>query len=241
MFSVEISFSSWLYLKSQSFRAENLSVKTTIVKNSQILRLKSKVECRNVVFLWTKNFCSTTNFGIFEWMMYSEMKRSEKLSADHSLTFFRIPYRSFLRTKNLFLLCCSSFCVEWISSSKTWNFSSGLNRLWRTETGSSRRLRYEIFVKVNRVEWFYLRSNVEERCEPSVPWQRNSKSNRFCPDINEWNELDVYEIGNGGGFDLDTLGKLMPTNVSVEKIIGGVIGGIITAGAAGKRSVNDED
>jgi hypothetical protein len=52
--------------------------------------------------------------------------------------------------------------------------------------------------------------------------------------------LDSYEIGDGGGFDLDTLGKLIPQNMSVEKIIGGVIGGLITAGAAGKRSVDDD-
>ena len=82
--------------------------------------------------------------------------------------------------------------------------------------------------------------NIEERCEPSIPWQRNRKSNRYCPDINEWQELDTYEIGEGGGFDLDTLGKLMPKNISIEKIIGGVIGGLITAGVGGKRSVNDD-
>lgn len=82
---------------------------------------------------------------------------------------------------------------------------------------------------------------VEERCEPSLPWQRNRKSNRFCPDINEWHELDNYEIGDGGGFDLDTLGKLIPQNISVEKIIGGVIGGLITAGVGGKRSVDEND
>ncbi len=83
--------------------------------------------------------------------------------------------------------------------------------------------------------------NIEERCEPSIPWQRNRKSNRFCPDINDWQELDTYEIGEGGGFDLDTLGKLIPQNMSMEKIIGGVVAGIITAGVGGKRSVNDDE
>ncbi|CAF1153147.1 unnamed protein product [Rotaria sordida] len=73
------------------------------------------------------------------------------------------------------------------------------------------------------------REDYEERCEPSIPWQRDRKSNRFCPDINEWHELDTYEIGDGGGFDLDTLSKLMPRNMSMEKIIAGVIGGLITA------------
>ena len=82
--------------------------------------------------------------------------------------------------------------------------------------------------------------NIEERCEPSIPWQRDQKRNRFCPDINEWQEFDVYEIGEGGGFDLDTLSRLIPHNVSMEKIIGGVIGGLITAGVGGKRSVNEE-
>ncbi|CAF1355681.1 unnamed protein product [Adineta ricciae] len=79
------------------------------------------------------------------------------------------------------------------------------------------------------------REDYEERCEPSIPWQRDRKNNRFCPDINEWKELDAYEIGEGGGFDLDTLGKLIPQNVSMEKIIGGVVAGIITAGVGGKR------
>jgi len=83
--------------------------------------------------------------------------------------------------------------------------------------------------------------NIEERCEPSIPWQRNTKSNRFCPDINDWHELDTYEIGDGGGFDLDTLGKLIPQNISIEKIIGGVIGGLITAGVGGKRSVDNDE
>ncbi|CAF2610168.1 unnamed protein product [Rotaria sp. Silwood2] len=80
------------------------------------------------------------------------------------------------------------------------------------------------------------REDYEERCEPSIPWQRDRKSNRFCPDINEWHELDTYEIGNGGGFDLDTLSKLMPQNISMEKVIAGVIGGLITAGVGGKRN-----
>ncbi|CAF2129580.1 unnamed protein product [Rotaria magnacalcarata] len=80
------------------------------------------------------------------------------------------------------------------------------------------------------------REDYEERCEPSIPWQRNRNSNRFCPDINDWHELDTYEIGDGGGFDLDTLSKLVPQNMSMEKIIGGVIGGIISAGVGGKRS-----
>ncbi len=53
--------------------------------------------------------------------------------------------------------------------------------------------------------------------------------------------MDTYEIGDGGGFDLDTLIKLMPKNVSVEKIIGGAIGGFIAAGAGGKRSVDDNE
>ncbi len=53
--------------------------------------------------------------------------------------------------------------------------------------------------------------------------------------------MDTYEIGDGGGFDLDTLGKLIPQNISIEKIIGGVIGGLITAGVGGKRSVNDDE
>lgn len=53
--------------------------------------------------------------------------------------------------------------------------------------------------------------------------------------------MDTYEIGDGGGFDFETLGKLMPKNVSVEKIIGGVIGGLITAGVGGKRSVNEDE
>ncbi|CAF3895793.1 unnamed protein product, partial [Rotaria sp. Silwood1] len=78
--------------------------------------------------------------------------------------------------------------------------------------------------------------NIEERCEPSIPWQRDRKSNRFCPDINEWRELDTYEIGDGGGFDLDTLSKLVPQNMSMEKVIAGVIGGLITAGIGGKRN-----
>jgi hypothetical protein len=37
------------------------------------------------------------------------------------------------------------------------------------------------------------------------------------------------------------LGKLIPQNISIEKIIGGVIGGLITAGIGGKRSVNDDE
>ncbi|CAF1111627.1 unnamed protein product [Adineta steineri] len=79
------------------------------------------------------------------------------------------------------------------------------------------------------------REDYEERCEPSIPWQRDRNSNRFCPDINDWYELDSYEIGEGGGFDFDTLGKLIPQNMSMEKIIGGVVAGIITAGVGGKR------
>ena len=73
-----------------------------------------------------------------------------------------------------------------------------------------------------------------------VPWQRNRDSNRFCPDINEWKELDIYEIGDGGGFDLDTLVKLIPKNFSKGNIIGSVIGGLITADIGGKRSINDD-
>ncbi|CAF0876874.1 unnamed protein product [Adineta steineri] len=37
----------------------------------------------------------------------------------------------------------------------------------------------------------------EERCEPSFPLHRNTGTNRFCPDINDWKEFDLYEIGNG--------------------------------------------
>jgi hypothetical protein len=37
----------------------------------------------------------------------------------------------------------------------------------------------------------------EERCEPSFPLYRNTGTNRYCPDINSWKELDNYEIGNG--------------------------------------------
>lgn len=37
----------------------------------------------------------------------------------------------------------------------------------------------------------------EERCEPSLPIFRNTGMGRFCPDINNWLELDNYEIGNG--------------------------------------------
>jgi hypothetical protein len=37
------------------------------------------------------------------------------------------------------------------------------------------------------------------------------------------------------------LGKLIPQNMSMEKIIGGVVAGIITAGVGGKRSVNDDE
>ncbi len=90
------------------------------------------------------------------------------------------------------------------------------------------------------MERFKIFVNIEERCEPSIPWQRNRNSKRFCPDINDWMELDTYEIGDGGGFDLDTLGKLIPKNISIEKIIGGIIGGLITGGVGGKRSVNDD-
>jgi hypothetical protein len=37
------------------------------------------------------------------------------------------------------------------------------------------------------------------------------------------------------------LGKLLPQNISIEKIIGGVIGGLITAGVGGKRNINDDE
>jgi len=39
--------------------------------------------------------------------------------------------------------------------------------------------------------------SLEERCEPSFPLYRNTGTNRFCPDINDWKEFDQYEIGNG--------------------------------------------
>jgi hypothetical protein len=35
--------------------------------------------------------------------------------------------------------------------------------------------------------------------------------------------------------------KLIPQNISMEKIIGGVIGGLITAGVGGKRSVDNDE
>jgi hypothetical protein len=38
---------------------------------------------------------------------------------------------------------------------------------------------------------------LEERCEPSFPLYRNTGTRRYCPDINNWHELDTYEIGNG--------------------------------------------
>lgn len=38
---------------------------------------------------------------------------------------------------------------------------------------------------------------LEERCEPSLPLLRNTGTNRYCPDINAWHELDQYEIGDG--------------------------------------------
>ncbi|CAF0970371.1 unnamed protein product [Adineta steineri] len=41
------------------------------------------------------------------------------------------------------------------------------------------------------------REDYEERCEPSFPLHRNTGTNRFCPDINDWKEFDLYEIGNG--------------------------------------------
>jgi hypothetical protein len=37
------------------------------------------------------------------------------------------------------------------------------------------------------------------------------------------------------------LGKLIPQNISIEKIIGGVVGGLITAGVGGKRNTNEEN
>lgn len=94
---------------------------------------------------------------------------------------------------------------------------------------------------MGRLKTYCFKINVEERCEPSVPWQRNRNMNRFCPDINDWNELDVYEIGDGGGFNLDTLVKLIPQNVSMEKVIAGVVGGLISAGVGKKRSINDDE
>jgi hypothetical protein len=30
-----------------------------------------------------------------------------------------------------------------------------------------------------------------------MPLLRNTGTNRFCPDINNWKEFDQYEIGNG--------------------------------------------
>ncbi|CAF3836362.1 unnamed protein product, partial [Rotaria magnacalcarata] len=41
------------------------------------------------------------------------------------------------------------------------------------------------------------REDYEERCEPSFPLYRNTGTNRYCPDINSWTELDNYEIGDG--------------------------------------------
>lgn len=38
---------------------------------------------------------------------------------------------------------------------------------------------------------------LEERCEPSFPLYRNTGTNRFCPDINNWDEFNQYEIGDG--------------------------------------------
>jgi hypothetical protein len=44
---------------------------------------------------------------------------------------------------------------------------------------------------------FFIFLLLEERCEPSFPVYRNTGTNRFCPDINNWKEFDQYEIGNG--------------------------------------------
>ncbi|CAF0770533.1 unnamed protein product [Didymodactylos carnosus] len=85
------------------------------------------------------------------------------------------------------------------------------------------------------------REGYEERCEPSLPWLRNRNMNRNCPDINTWNELDVYEIGNGGGFDLATLTKLLPQDMSVEKIVSGIVTGVIAGGLGGKKKRNAAD
>ena len=95
-------------------------------------------------------------------------------------------------------------------------------------------------ISFRTIKILVFRINIEERCEPSLPWLRNRKINRFCPDINEWKELDTYEINDGGGFDLETLSRLVPQNISMEKLVGGVIGGIIAAGAGGKRSIEDD-
>ena len=51
---------------------------------------------------------------------------------------------------------------------------------------------------------------LEERCEPSMPFLRNTGTNRYCPDINTWNDFDQYEIGDGFGSQTSTSAPRYP-------------------------------